>query len=102
METVSFESRTLGSFVELKEILAVLPKLNIKYGPWLAGGAVRRLIKGEPLIEGDLDIFIGNDAQEIEWTRFLTKRNFEVHFRSKFATTYILPVGDRKYRLQER
>ncbi len=42
---------------KLNWILEQLPPLDLKAGPWVAGGAARRLLEGQPLEGGDVDIF---------------------------------------------
>jgi len=36
--------------------------LNLKMGPWVAGGAVRRWIENKP-VDSDIDVFFANEAQ---------------------------------------
>jgi hypothetical protein len=51
--------------VELFDVLAALPTLS-QNGPWLAGGAIRRTLIGQPL-ESDFDFFFRDEEQ---FTRF--------------------------------
>lgn len=51
---------SLDSFFE--RIVDVLPSLG-EGGPWLAGGAVRRVLIGDPLDSSDFDIFFANKEQ---------------------------------------
>lgn len=34
---------------------------NYENGPWIAGGCVRRLYEGVPLMEGDVDVFVSSE-----------------------------------------
>jgi hypothetical protein len=64
----------------LKNIIDILPPCNIETGPWIGGGAVRRLILNEPFA-GDIDIFFKNKEQLNEWKMYfqysITKNNLE-------------------------
>lgn len=43
----------------------LLPKLS-SAGPWIAGGLVRRAVKGEKSIDSDVDLFFANETQLVE------------------------------------
>lgn len=84
----------------MQSILAVLPPLHMFDGPWIAGGAVRRIIEGESLTKGDIDIFFGSSFGETHlWDAALAKVGTEI-FKSAYATTYEVPIGDNLYRIQ--
>ena len=84
----------------MQTIVALLPPLHLFDGPWIAGGAVRRMIDGDPLSKGDIDIFFGSGfAKTHLWTAALEKVGTEV-FKSAYATTFEVPIGDNLYRIQ--
>lgn len=73
---------------EMEKILDILPPLSLKHGPWLAGGAVRRLVQGKSIADGDMDFFFTSKA---EWQKFYNAlRDFEVLHKSEAATTYMV------------
>jgi len=45
------------AFKQVKELVDELTVLNIKTGPWIAGGFVRRILDGSYVLKGDVDIF---------------------------------------------
>lgn len=46
-----------------KELLSVLPDINLVTGPWCAGGAARKLWQGTNWRSGDVDVFFANQDQ---------------------------------------
>lgn len=50
-------------------------KMTIETGPWLAGGAVRKLLMNEPVLDGDLDFFFKTMGQ----LRLFQERYVRVH-----------------------
>lgn len=84
----------------MQSIVALLPSLHLFDGPWIAGGAVRRMIDGDPLSKGDIDIFFGSSFGETHlWVAALEKIGTQV-YKSSYATTFEVPIGDNLYRIQ--
>jgi hypothetical protein len=68
------------------EVMGEMRYFDAETGPWIAGGAARRLYEGKALDQGDVDIFFQSYDQYK-----LTKAAFagqEVVFESKRATSY--------------
>lgn len=62
--------------INLIEVLKDYPKLRSDNGPWLAGGALLRLMTNEKLSEGDLDFYFPNSDRR---RRFITYIHAEAH-----------------------
>jgi len=52
---------------EFKQTLDALPQCTPE-GPWVAGGALRRLITGKP-VDSDIDFFFRDEEQYAEWVK---------------------------------
>lgn len=85
---------------ELKDILSVLPPLEIERGPWLAGGAARRILENLPLDGGDLDIFFSSWSQFHGFQKAIQKISHGGVHETSFAATYNIDVKGKTYRLQ--
>lgn len=84
----------------MRHITDRLPPLHLFDGPWIAGGAVRRMIDGDALSKADIDIFFGHDFNHVHlFKNRLEDIGTEV-FKSQYATTYEVPIGDNVYRIQ--
>lgn len=84
---------------ELNAILPHLPELNLFSGPWLAGGAVRRLFLGEQLSGGDLDFFFENHT-DCEHMKSMLKKKAPSVFATNHASSYDIEIGSATYKLQ--
>lgn len=73
---------------QIKSILEVLPPLDLKTGPWVAGGAPRRLLQSKDLGEGDIDFFFPNKKSWEEYVKALS--GYEVVIETKRATTFLV------------
>jgi hypothetical protein len=81
--------------------------LDMEKGPWIAGGAARRLYHGLPMVNADWDIFCSSQKQydrlvrlckQYEWQKHSYKTSFEAlngiyisadnPIESRYATTY--------------
>lgn len=62
---------TNSSFVQL---LSSLGKFDLMEGPFVAGGAARRLWFGDNWPDGDVDVFFVNNLQRQQWQHQLEKR----------------------------
>lgn len=73
---------------QIRDITDMLPMLDIKTGPWICGGAARRLQQGESLEGGDIDFFFPSRAS---WNSFCTFLDgFEVVIKTDRATTFLV------------
>lgn len=71
---------------QITSIASLLPHLDFKNGPWIAGGSARRLLQGESLNAGDIDIFFKDYKS---WKRFCDSlEQYEVIIKTTRATTY--------------
>jgi hypothetical protein len=72
----------------LKEILAELPEMNLVTGPWIAGGAARRLLQGSSLQDGGADVDFFFPTQQ-SWRAFdAILKKYPVIHESSRATLY--------------
>jgi len=83
---------------ELWSILHQVPQVSLKNGAYLAGGAARRLLRGESIKGGDVDFFFKNGAQYKLFCDAFHDR--EEVFRSEQAVTYL--VNDIKVQFIKR
>lgn len=73
---------------ELKSVLEVLPPLSLKEGPWVAGGCARRLLQGQSLKRGDIDLFFKSDKS---WRKFCDAlEKHELVVKTNRATTFLV------------
>ena len=54
---------------EFKLVLSLLPPLSLTDGPWIAGGAIRKIYQNKPWHTGDIDIFFKDNNQRLEWCK---------------------------------
>lgn len=91
---------------ELVELLDVIPPVSLTNGPWIAGGAVRKIYQNKPWKTGDIDIFFKNNAQRQEWTTNLadaarTKMfSYSLKHQSSNADTWEISFEDKNLTLQ--
>lgn len=71
---------------QLESITKVIPPLCLKNGPWIAGGAARRLLLGERLDSGDIDLFFSDYKSWNHCCESLS--GYRVIIKTKRATTY--------------
>lgn len=91
--------------VEFQHVVSMLPPVHITQGPWITGGAARRLWQGEDWHKGDVDVFFVTDVQRLAWMAEFDKVwNYTYHMRSapEPQSVYDLfgpkcPMGDRKH-----
>jgi hypothetical protein len=57
----------LHANAEFSHVLSLLPPVHIQHGPWITGGAARRLWLAEDWHKGDVDVFFVNEQQRVEW-----------------------------------
>lgn len=84
----------------LAKAISVMPTLS-SGGPWIAGGAVRRTLLGEPL-ESDVDIFFRDPEQLEAFRTFLVSRDLALVRETAHHVHYRGDVGDgvaRDYQL---
>ena len=58
-----------------EKVISLMPPLNLETGPWIVGGAGRKLYQNSTWTGGDVDVFFRDDHQRREWTRRLLERN---------------------------
>jgi len=88
-----------SSSKELKNILSILPPCDILGGPWIAGGACRRILENENIKNGDIDIFFNNPFQFSEFLKWFNE-NAKLLLTSKLASTFILSLNSSEYTIQ--
>ena len=99
METKIIPASEFTGFSELQKVLSGLPALNLFNGPWVAGGAARRLLVGESVKGGDIDIFFKAVPQLGAFRRALAAKAVQ-EFKTKYAETYHIEVDGQTYRVQ--
>lgn len=73
---------------QIKMIADILPPMDLKKGPWIAGGAARRLLQGESLEKGDIDLFFKDFKS---WKHFCdTLEGYELVIKTQRATTFLV------------
>lgn len=100
METTFIPAEDLKGLEELKTITAILPPLSLFDGPWIAGGAARKLLDGDRLDTGDIDLFFSDGFNQSQGFESALKRHGTEVFRSQYAKTYEVEIGDKTYRVQ--
>jgi len=71
---------------EIQNIIGLMPPLDIKTGPWIAGGAARRLLRGDSLKGGDIDLFFKDQRS---WKKFCKALDdYELIVETKRAKTF--------------
>lgn len=89
-----FEERyDLDGAAKFKAVMAALPAVGTD-GPWLCGGALRRLIRGDAL-ESDWDFFFKDKAQFEAFDAAIRKIPKHTVVVSEHANTYGVPVKDQ-------
>lgn len=84
----------------LKGALDLLPPVGPN-GPWLAGGAVRRLFCGQDPLASDLDFFFKDEVQANRFVEELTERKLKKRSsKSSSAATYVLEVDGKEVPVQ--
>lgn len=73
---------------QLERVMTHLPPLDFERGPWIAGGSVRRLLQGENLDSGDIDIFFPDHASWKFFSDVLS--SYEIVVKTKKATTFLV------------
>jgi len=91
----------------LRAIQTIFPDMSLANGPWIAGGACRRIVENDEIGTSDIDLFF-RDAISFEMTeRYLyegmgTGRSWKVRNHSKFPKSYKIEVEfeTKKYEFQ--
>jgi hypothetical protein len=79
----------------------VLPKMNMKRGPWIAGGAVRRLFEGQKDYTGfDIDIWFRNESQLDDAVKHILSHGGGLIYDTDNALTYKLPFQGKDIIIQ--
>lgn len=85
---------------QLREVLAKLLPLDPLVGPWIAGGAARRILQGRSLEDGDIDLFFHSFKSWSDFEKDLINKGYEKTYRSTNATTF--DVDGRKVQIIRR
>jgi len=80
----------------IRKIIKKLPPFSLIDGPWIGGGAARRLLTGEKF-SADIDIFFASSGQAEEfrtkflkdWRDALSKNPYE----TRYSSTYFVNMG---------
>lgn len=84
----------------LKPVLGVLPSLDIISGPWIAGGAARRVYQRQPVHEADIDVFFGTQSQLSDAKKFMLGLGANLEYETRAAYSFTIPVQDLEYKIQ--
>lgn len=94
---------------KIRKIIKNLPPLNLITGPWVGGGAARRLLSGEKFV-ADIDIFFSSKEQEDEyrekfiqdWQSAFSKNPHETQYSSTYFVTILDQDNPIKIQLIKR
>ena len=81
-------------FDQLHFALEGLPPIS-EEGPWLAGGALRRLVQNTEPLDGDMDFFFKDEEQFEEWCKDMERaHDARLIGKTEHNTTYevVLPI----------
>lgn len=70
---------------------------NMKYGPWVAGGACIQWYQGKEVGLSDIDVWVSSSRQYEMTKRKLESKSFSVIYESENAVTYIHKVNIFNY-----
>lgn len=73
---------------QLRELMELMPPLSLKFGPFLAGGAVRRILQGKAIDDGDVDLFFTDAADWLKFDKVLS--SYELVHSSGKARTFMV------------
>lgn len=99
MQTISLETfwsrygQTDYKQTQFAQALARLPEISAS-GPWVAGGAVRRLVM-DIAQDSDYDFFFANAVQRNVFEAQMIVRGAKKVFQNEFNSTFILPAADK-------
>jgi hypothetical protein len=89
---------------EKSELFTVMDKLPLKFdlekGPWVAGGALRRLVQGQGLGDSDVDIFFHDQEQFKLAQSEMEREKVKISRTSETATEYRFTIDEDTYRIQ--
>lgn len=81
-------------------VVNVLPKLDMKKGPWLAGGSLRRLFDGSDK-ESDFDLFFSSELQLQDYKAELLNRGGLVQYENDLnVTMMVAPMECKPFKVQ--
>jgi len=101
-ELAKFIERSYGDGPnELMEVISGLPfALDMKTGPWIAGGAIRRALLGQGCGGSDIDLFFANSEQLAKSASQIEGIGGKVARKTEHATDYALTIEEIEYRIQ--
>ena len=86
----------LHANAEFLHVLSLLPPVHMQTGPWITGGAARRLWTGEDWHKGDVDVFFVNDQQRVAWLAEFDKVwNYSYHRKSDLEPRKVFDAFDQ-------
>src|SRR5258708_38903727 len=75
--------------INLLEILKAYPKLRHDKGPWLAGGALLRLMTNEKLSEGDIDFYFPHSDKR---RQFIERADLSIYMAKSNYNSWTFPT----------
>lgn len=100
---MSYYLTTLPTNVDLtvfNKIQEAVGPMDIIAGPWLAGGAVRRLLDGTDISEGDFDFFFADYGTLCDVEKRLAEFGAERTEKTSMAVSYKLAIDSVFYKIQ--
>lgn len=73
--------------------LALMPPLDFEKGPWVAGGAARKLFRGDNLGRSDIDIFFPNQASYESFKATFLENAKGTLFDKEWVSSFICASG---------
>ena len=75
-------------------VLDIVGPFNLDNGPWIAGGAIRKIYQGKNWLSGDIDIWCKTHEQLVEVTnRVKSIANIKNKHSTKHANTFVIPAN---------
>jgi hypothetical protein len=79
---------------EFQALVSQLPPLDLHHGPWIAGGAARKLWEGKPWVGGDVDVFFSSWEQFGSWQRLLLEKFPDEQVEDELVESHsLIPSG---------
>ncbi len=70
-----------------RKIVALTHFLNMKHGPWIAGGSLRRILDGQIDSPHDIDVFFSSEKQYDRWS--VTLNEFDISYQLAHPDEYV-------------
>jgi hypothetical protein len=75
---------------DFKSLVNMLPPLDLETGPWIAGGAARKLFQHQNWKKGDVDVFFRDPQQFVDWVAQFDARLVEPIPSHEHLSTQVL------------